>query len=115
MSMNKLSSDEVRDALAQVGPTLRALSGENQQLKEKIAQFQKKEKVEKLASSMQAKGLNPDTTYEEKVAALMQRDNLDVIAEAVGMSAPQIKLAEVSDRSGNPSSAEAAFISNLMT
>lgn len=114
MSMNKLSSDEVRDTLAQVGPTLRALSEENSDLKEKLAHFQKKERAEKLASSMHQKGLNPETTQEEKVAALMQRDNLDVIEEAVNMSAPQIKLAEVSDHPGSPSDAASSFVAALM-
>lgn len=115
MSMNKLSSDEVRDTLAQVGPTLRALSEENSDLKEKLAHFQKMERVAKLASAMHNKGLNPESSLEEKVAALMQRDNLNVIEEAVNMSAPQIKLAEVSDHPGNPTSAESAFVSALMT
>lgn len=114
MSMNKLSSDEVRDTLAQVGPTLRALSEENSELKEKLAHFQKVDRVTKLASKMHTKGLNPETSLEEKVAALMQRDNLNVIEEAVNMSAPQIKLAEVSDHPGNPTNADAAFVASLM-
>mgnify|MGYP003556360221 CR=1 FL=1 len=114
MSMNKLSSDEVRDTLAQVGPTLRALSSENSELKEKLAHFQKLERVAKLASVMQKKNLNPESTMEEKVAALMQKDNLNVIEEAVNMSAPQIKLAEVSDHPGSATSAENVFIAALM-
>jgi hypothetical protein len=114
MSMHKLSSDEVAAALSQVGPTLRALSEENEGLKEKLAAFQKKERVEKLASTMQRKGLNPETSLEEKVAALMQRDNLEVIEEAVSMSAPQMKLAEVSDHPGNPGTAEGAFMASLL-
>lgn len=114
MSMNKLSSDDVRGTLAQVGPTLRALSEENSTLKEKLAHYQKMERVAKLASTMQNKGLNPETTMEEKVAALMQRDNLHVIEEAVSMSAPQIKLAEVSDRPGSATDAASAFAAALL-
>lgn len=114
MSMNKLSSDDVRDTLAQVGPTLRALSGENSELKVKLAHYQKMERATKLASDMQRKGLNPETTTEEKVAALMQRDNLNVIEEAVNMSAPQIKLAEVSDHPGNSHDAASAFVAAIM-
>lgn len=114
MSMNKLSSDDVRGTLAQVGPTLRAMSEENLGLKTKLAHYQKMERVAKLASSMQKKGLNPETTMEEKVAALMQRDNLNVIEEAVNMSAPQIKLAEVSDHPGSSHDAATAFVSAIM-
>ncbi len=114
MSIQKLSSDDVRAALSQVGPTLRALSEENESLKVKLAHFEKKERVEKLASTMQRKGLDPETSVEEKVAALMRRDNLDVLEEAVSLSAPQMKLAEVSDHPGNPGTAEGNFLTALM-
>ena len=107
--MDKLSSDEVAAALYQVGPTLRALSYENRVLKEKVAAFQKRERVEKIAAAMEQKQLDHDTTYEQKVANLMSHHNLDVVEEAISMSAPQIKLAAVSDHAGNPSDARSSF------
>jgi ribosomal protein S7 len=109
MSMKKLSSDEVAATLSQVGPTLRALSEENVALKEKVAHFERRERVEKIASAMERKGLDPDTTYDQKVDTLMGQDNLDVVEQAIEMSAPQIKLAAVSDHAGNPSDAKSAF------
>lgn len=115
MAITKLSSDDVQGTLAQVGPTLRALSEQNSHLKEKLAHYEKRERVAKLASAMQNKGLNPESTMEEKVAALMQRDNLHVIEEAVNMSAPQIKLAEVSDRPGSATDAASAFAAALLS
>jgi ABC-type antimicrobial peptide transport system ATPase subunit len=115
MSKIKLSSEDVKATLAQVGPALRALSEENQSLREKVASYQKRERVEKIAQTMQEKGLNPDTTFQQKVAALMQRTDLSVIESAIDMSAPQIKLAEVSDTPGNPSDARSAFEIGLMT
>lgn len=113
--MNKLSSTKVAEVLAQVPVALRALSQENQELKEKLAHYQKMDRVTKIASAMQAKNLNPDSSYDEKVAALMQGDeDLDVMEKAIDLSAPQIKLAALSDHPGNPSSAEDAFLAGLM-
>ena len=109
MSMKKLSSDEVAATLSQVGPTLRALSEENVALKEKVAAFQHRERIEKIATVMESKGLNRDSSYEEKVASLQSHENLDAVEQAIQMSAPQIKLAAVSDNPGNPSDATSSF------
>lgn len=114
MSMNKLSSDEVAATLSQVGPTLRALSEENQGLKVKVAAFERKERVEKIATAMTQKGLDHDTTHEQKVDSLMENDNLDVVEQAIEMSAPQIKLAAVSDHAGNPSDAKSSFEAGIL-
>jgi hypothetical protein len=117
MSMQKISSEQASQILGQVGPTLRAQQQkiesqavmiEEQQ--EKLAFYQRRERAEKIASQLEAKGLDPDTTYAQKVDGLMSSDkNLDVIEEAVGMSAPQIKLASLSDNPGNASDAKSAF------
>ena len=112
--MNKISSETAQAVLGQVGPALRALSDENVALKEKVAFYEKRERVEKLAASMEAKQLDPETTMADKVARLMESDNLDVVEEAVRLSAPQIKLAALSDHPGNPSSAEGAFVSAIL-
>lgn len=117
MSMQKISSEQASQILGQVGPTLRAqqqqiqsLTAEKQELTEKVAFYQKRERAEKIATQLEAKGLDPDTTYTQKVESLMGTDkNLDVIEEAVGMSAPQIKLASLSDNPGNASDAKSAF------
>lgn len=112
--MNKLASTKVAEVLSQVPIALRALSQENQELKEKIAQYEKRDRVTKIASAMDAKNLNPDTTFDEKVAALMESNDLDVYEKAIDLAAPQIKLAALSDHPGNPSNAEDAFVAALM-
>lgn len=112
--MNKLSSTKVAEVLAQVPIALRALSQENQELKEKVASFEKQARATKIATSMQSKNLSPDTSYEEKVAALLERDDLDVYEKAIDLSAPQIKLAALSDHPGNAANAEDAFAAGLM-
>jgi len=114
MSKTKLASDQVAATIAQVGPALRALSEENQGLKEKVAAYERTARVEKIASNMEAKQLDTTTTHAEKVASLLEHDDLDVVEKAIDMSAPQIKLAAVSDHVGNPSDAASAFASGLL-
>lgn len=113
--MNKLSSEKVAGVLGQVGPVLRALSEENQALKEKVAHYQKRDRVEKLASVMEQKHLDPETSYEDKVESLMAADDLGVYEKAVELSAPQIKLAHLSDDPGNSSDAATSFESAVVS
>lgn len=105
----KIASEKVAEVLRQVGPTLRALSEENTALKEKVAFFEKRERVEKLASIMDAKSLEPDLSHAEKVEKLMGSPDLDVVEKAVEMSAQQVKLASVSDFPGDGHDAATAF------
>lgn len=116
MTMNKLSSTKVAEVLAQVPIALRALSQENQELKEKIASYEKRDRATKIASAMQSKNLDPETSYEEKISSLMGRNDLDVYEKAIDLSAPQIKLASLSDdpSTGNSANAEDAFAAGLM-
>ena len=69
----KLSSEKVAEILGQVGPALRHLSQKNQELTEKVARYEKKERVEKIASQMQEKNLSPDTSYDETWCPLLWR------------------------------------------
>lgn len=112
--MNKLSSTKVAEVLAQVPVALRAQQNEISELKEKIAHYEKTARVNKIASQMQAKNLDPDSSYEDKVENLMGSDNLDVYEKAIDLSAPQIKLASLSDHSGNASTAEDVFTAGLL-
>lgn len=109
MSMNKISSDEAAATLAQVGPALRALSAQNVALQEKVAHFELRDRAEKIASQMEAKQLDPDTSHEQKVESLMENPDLSVVEKAIEMSAPQMKLASISDHAGSPSDARSAF------
>jgi hypothetical protein len=114
--MNKIAHTKVAEVLAQVGPTMRALHAENVALIEKVAHYEKVARVQKLASEMQAKNLNPDASFEDKVDSLMTEDDgkLDVIEQAISMSAPQVKLAALSDHPGNSTDAKEAFESLIL-
>lgn len=112
--MNKLASTKVAEVLSQVGPALRSLNEENKTLKEKVAFFERRERVEKIASVMDAKNLDPETSHDEKVQRLMVSDDLDVVEKAIDLSAPQIKLAALSDHPGNSTDAESAFVAGIL-
>ncbi len=93
--MDKLSNAEVGQLAKLAGSTIRGLSAERDELKTKVAHYEKKERVEKIAKKMTEKGLEPDLDHDQKVAGLFKRDDLDVVESAVGMTAPQMKLASV--------------------
>lgn len=116
MTMNKLSSTKVAEVLAQVPIALRAQQEKIAELQEKVASYEKRDRVTKIASAMQSKNLDPETSYEEKVSSLMGRDDLDVYEKAIDLSAPQIKVASLSDdpSSGNGANAEDVFAAGLM-
>lgn len=104
MPATKISSAQVVQLTKLASGTLRALSednqtlrSENEELKTKVASYERKERAEKIASAMEEKGINSEMSYAEKVHDIMQRDNLDVVEEAVGMTAPQTKLASIHD------------------
>lgn len=115
--MNKISSEQAGQILGQVAPTLRAqqqeiqsLTADKQALTEKVAFYQRRERAEKIAAQLEAKGLDPETSFTQKVDGLMKPEtDLDVVEKAIDMSAPQIKLASLSDNPGNPSDAKSAF------
>jgi len=95
--MNKFSQAEAGQAMKLAANSLRALSEENQDLKTKLSHYEKKEHAEKVARLMEEKGIEPELSFQDKVAGLLRRERLDVVEEAVGLAAPQMKLASVHD------------------
>lgn len=100
--LNKISTVQAGQMMKTAAENLRALSGENTALKaerdealQKVAAFELDKRVERVAQAMEAKGLNPELSMAEKVASLRQHEKLDVLEEAVSLTAPQMKLASV--------------------
>ncbi len=93
--MDKISHAQISQAIKTAAASLRTISVENAELKEKVAHYERKERAEGLANQMDDKGLQPELSFQEKVAGLLKRDNLDAVEEAINMSAPQTKLASV--------------------
>lgn len=112
--MIKFLSEQVQVVAMQAAQALRHLSAENTQLKEKVAFYERQNRAEKIAFDMEAKNLEPELTYQEKVAKLMTSDNLDVVERAVGLAAQQVKLASLSDSPGNSTDAVTAFEQGIL-
>lgn len=128
--MNKISAAQAGQMMKVAAENLRALSEENKTIKAqneelhtKVSSFEREKRIEKVAKAMESKGLSPELSLEEKVASLRQHEKLEVLEEAVNMSAPQMKLASVvSDghvtvegSDGEGDNATDAFAANLAT
>jgi len=86
----KLSHTQAVQLLQTSAYAMRALSSENQELREKVAHNELEKRCSAIAKKMGSKGIQNELSEEEKVAALMQRpDKLDAIEEAVGMAVDQ--------------------------
>lgn len=78
-----------------------SLSDENAQLRALLDQRQHEDSVREIAHEMEAKGLNAEMSFEEKVAHVSQYDDLTLIRQAVGMAAGTgIRFAKVADAPG---------------
>lgn len=124
--MNKISQVQAGQMMKLAAENLRSLSVENKsladerdELLQKVASFEHEKRVEKVAKAMESKGLNPDLSFDEKIASLRQHEKLEVLEEAVNLSAPQMKLAsveggtEVVVEGGEADAALNAFAANL--
>ncbi len=120
--MNKFSTVEAGQVMKLAAGSLRALSEENMELKEKVASFEKLARAERIATEMQEKNLQPDLDFKSKVAGLLERDDLEVVERAVELNAPQTKFASIHDDSvkvegglsdQEGSQAESTFAANL--
>lgn len=109
--MKKISSQDASALLKKAGAGIRALVAENQKLREKVASRVKEDRVQKIARDMEAKGLNDELSFEEKVAHLQGANNLDVTEEAIKIAAPQGQgFGDLGDEPGKGVSQFEAFI-----
>lgn len=99
--MNKISSTKAADLLKQAGVAIREVTKERDKALVKIAGFERDRHVTQIARDMEDKGLSPDLTFEEKVAAVGQSNDLRVTEEAIKMAAPQgMGMGDLGDRPG---------------
>lgn len=109
----KISAAKAAAVYAEVPGVLRKLASEreelratNRELREKLAEYERHDRIEKIARSMHDKNIDVASSMEDKVERIKEAAergrSLDVIEEAVEMTAPDggfAKLAE--DASGN--------------
>ena len=91
-----LEATKVAAVLSENAKALRFLNAKVASQGEELALYRRKEAAEKIAKEMEDKGLNEGTTFDEKVADLMGRDDLDTVKAAVDMSAPQVHQVKLS-------------------
>jgi hypothetical protein len=106
--MEKISSQKVASVLSTVPGMLRTLASERDELLEKNAQldrqvqeYRRRDRVNQVAKTAEAKGIDSlGESYEEKVAsieaAMSKGKSLDVMEEAIKMSSPRGDLAGLS-------------------
>lgn len=101
MALEKISSQKVQALLKQAGASIRTLSEENRELREKLANREREDRIVKVAKEMEDKGLNDEFDFEQKVAALRSAQDLEATERAVQMTSPQgVKLASAGDMAG---------------
>ena len=81
--------DQAQGLLKTAGSTIRTQAAYIEELEAKLAAQKRTDRIVKIASTMEEKGLNGELSYEEKLASLRERADLDVTEEAVKMAAPQ--------------------------
>ena len=122
MSTEKISAAKAAAVYAEVPGVLRKLASErdelraeNVNLREKLAEYEHSDRIEKIARSMQDKGIDVASSMEEKIERIKEAADrgrsLDVIEEAVEMTAPNGELAKLADgESGNSGDQLTAYL-----
>jgi hypothetical protein len=112
--MDKIANAQAAEVLQDAAAFIRAAGAQISELQEKLAARERRDRVEKLAGAMHAKGLELDTTVEtladrlEKTAAA---GKLDAVEHAVDLVGPDMgtKLAQLTNDDAGASSASSAL------
>jgi hypothetical protein len=108
MGKEKISAAQAAQVYSEVPSVLRALVSERNELLEKNAslrteneEFKRRDRIEKIARSMHDKGIDPNSSLEEKADRIKEAAergrSLDVIEEAIDMTAPNGDLAKLAE------------------
>jgi hypothetical protein len=122
MSQEKISAAKAAQVYSAVPGVLRALVAERDELLEKNAELSEqlgernhRDRIEKIARTMEKKGIDTDTPFEDKVERIEKAaeagKSLDVIEEAIEMTAPNGEIAKLAeDVSGNGADQLTAYL-----
>jgi hypothetical protein len=122
MSQEKISAAQAAQVYSEVPGVLRALATErdelltkNASLQSELEEFKKRDRIEKIARSMHEKGIDPDSSVEEKSERIKEAadkgKSLDVLEEAIEMTAPNGELAKLAEEQpGNGASQLEAYL-----
>ncbi len=100
--MDKISNAQIAEVLADASATLRAKQAHINDLEEKVASMERRDRVEKLASEMHRKGLELDTPMGDLVDRLEKAataGKLETVEHAVDLVGPDMgtKLAQLTN------------------
>lgn len=112
----KLSASQVQAVFSEVPSTLRALVTERDNLKEKLASahqeletYRSRERLDKLATKMEERGFRPGNSLEDTKEFLSKQaeaGKLEVVEQAVDMSAPNKPIGWLGEPGGGNSADE---------
>jgi hypothetical protein len=90
MTTNRIDRREASKVLNEAAKVIRAQQGELDTLREKVATYERREHAERIVSLMEDKGvaLDASMSFREKVASVLQEDDLPVLERAVRMVNP---------------------------
>ena len=99
--MEKISYDKVAEVLNDAATALRAVTAERDELKAKVASFERHQEAEKLAHEMEIKGLanEPHDQLVANLEKMAETGKLGEIKNAVGLVGPDMgrKLASLTN------------------
>lgn len=103
--MKKLSNEQISQVLSEAPGVIRALVGENDTLRAKVAHMERRDNAEKLAGTMHAKGIDLDvsaTDLADRLEKAAEQGKFETIREAVDMVGPDMgsKMASLSNTDG---------------
>ena len=98
-----MTKEELAQLCKTAGQKLREVNDQYSQVKEELDAFKKEARVNKLVSKMVDSGLVGEDAREEKVAQILERDDLAVLEEAVDLSTSEklSKIASVAEEDGS--------------
>lgn len=100
--MDKVAYSQVAELLKVAHDTLPALAKERDLYREKCAQYERRERAEKVAEAMHRKGIETDTdlsTLADRLEKAAEAGKLDVVQQAVDFVSPDMgtKLAQLTN------------------
>lgn len=87
--LEKISTEKAQALLKTAGATIREQHSKIATLKEKVASYERENRIRSVASMMEEKELAPDLTFEQKLAHVRDAKNLSAVEEAVKLATPQ--------------------------
>ena len=110
-----MSSENVIGLLKTAQATMLTLGEENESLRQKVAEFERRDKARQIAFEMESKGLNADQSLDEKIASILGQD-IEIVDQAVKMASSGAELLGVpSDRTSLTSDPKTALEAVIIT